>query len=158
MSPESIIEYYQYITRTYPQRFGDYGYPEIITFSVSFQPYVDWPDAERWDLVAHGLSQVAQRLEAAGADFIVIATHTMHLVVEQVQGSVHVPILSPPDVVAGVIVSEGIEAGQIETFLAARGFSQVRNVTGADLHARYFKGMNARRKVNTGYAIATGIV
>jgi len=109
MSPESTVEYYQYITRTYTQRFGDYGYPEIIIFSVSFQPYVDWPNAERWDLVTQGLSQAAQRLEAAGADFIVIATNTMHLVVEQVQASVHVPILSLPDVVADAIQSKGIK-------------------------------------------------
>ena len=27
MSPESTIEYYQYITRAYTERFGDYGYP-----------------------------------------------------------------------------------------------------------------------------------
>jgi O-methyltransferase involved in polyketide biosynthesis len=56
------------------------------------------------------------------------------------------------------VLSFGIEEGQIEPFLAARGFSQVRNVTGADLHERYFKGKNARRKVNAGYAIAIGIV
>jgi methyltransferase (TIGR00027 family) len=56
------------------------------------------------------------------------------------------------------VLGFGIEEGQIEPFLAARGFSQVRNVTGADLHERYFKGKNARRKVNAGYAIAIGIV
>ena len=56
------------------------------------------------------------------------------------------------------VLGFGIEEGQIEPFLAARGFSQVRNVTGANLHERYFKGKNARRKVNAGYAIAIGIV
>lgn len=56
------------------------------------------------------------------------------------------------------VLSFGIEEGQIEPFLRARGFSQVRHVTGADLHERYFTGKNAWRKVNVGYAIATGIV
>jgi aspartate racemase len=110
MSPESTIEYYQYITRTYTQRFGDYGYPEIIIYSVSFQPYVDWPNEERWDLVAQGLSQAAQRLEAAGADFILIATNTMHLVLDQVQANVHIPILSLPNVVAEAILAKGIKS------------------------------------------------
>jgi len=109
MSPESTVEYYQYITRTYTQRFGDYGYPEIIIYSVSFQPYVDWPNGERWDLVAQGLSQAAQRLQAAGADFIVIATNTMHLVLDQVQASVHIPILSLLDVVAEASLAKGIK-------------------------------------------------
>jgi len=109
MSPESTAEYYEYITRTYTERFGDYGYPEIVIYSVSFQPYVDWPKEDRWDLVAQGLSEAAGRLEAAGADFIVIATNTMHLVFDQVQASVNVPMLSLLDVVGEAILSRGMK-------------------------------------------------
>ncbi len=109
MSPESTTEYYEYITRTYTQRFGDYGYPEIIIYSVSFQPYVDWPNAERWDLVAQGLSEAAGKLEAAGADFIIIATNTMHLVFDEVQASVNVPMLSLLDAVGEAILARGLE-------------------------------------------------
>ncbi|MBN1562511.1 MAG: aspartate/glutamate racemase family protein [Anaerolineae bacterium] len=103
MSPESTVEYYQYITRTYTQRFGDYGYPDILIYSVSFQPYVDWPNQDRWDLVAAGLSEAAQQLAKAGADFIIIATNTMHLVFDQVQASVNVPMISLLDAVGDVI-------------------------------------------------------
>jgi aspartate racemase len=109
MSPESTVEYYQYITRAYTERFGDYGYPEIIIYSVSFQPYMDWPQQERWDLVAQGLSEAAQKLEAAGADFIVIATNTMHLVFDQVQASVSVPMLSLLDTVGEAILARGMK-------------------------------------------------
>ncbi len=109
MSPESTVEYYQYITRTYTERFGDYGYPEVIIYSVSFQPYVDWPNQDRWDLVAQGLGEAAQKLEAAGADLIVIATNTMHLVFDQVQANVTVPMLSLLDAVGDAILARGIE-------------------------------------------------
>lgn len=109
MSPESTAAYYEHITRTYTQRFGDYGYPEIIIYSVSFQPYVDWPNAERWDLVAQGLSEAAGKLEAAGADFIIIATNTMHLVFDEVQASVNVPMLSLLDAVGEAILARGLE-------------------------------------------------
>jgi aspartate racemase len=108
MSPESTVEYYQYITHAYTERFGDYGYPEVIIYSVSFQPYVDWPAQDRWDLVAQGLSEAAQRLEAAGADFIAIATNTMHLVFDQVQASVSVPMLSLLDAVGEAILARGM--------------------------------------------------
>jgi O-methyltransferase involved in polyketide biosynthesis len=60
--------------------------------------------------------------------------------------------------ISNEVLNFGIEEGQIERFLAARGFSLVRNVAAADLHGRYFNGKNARRKVNAGYAIATAIV
>jgi len=109
MSPESTIAYYEHITRRYTERFGDYGYPEIIIYSVSFQPYVDWPQQERWDLVAQGLSEAARRLEVAGADFIVIATNTMHLVFEEVQACVQVPMLSLLDAVGEVMLTGGMK-------------------------------------------------
>jgi aspartate racemase len=108
MSPESTVEYYQYITRTYIERFGDHGYPEVIIYSVSFQAYVDWPRENRWDLVTQGLSAAARKLEAAGADFILIATNTMHLVFDEVQANVSVPMLSLLDAVGEAILARGM--------------------------------------------------
>ncbi|MFP4395720.1 MAG: aspartate/glutamate racemase family protein [Anaerolineales bacterium] len=108
MSPESTVAYYEYITRTYTARFGDYGYPEIIIYSVSFQPYVDWPNAGRWDLVAAGLAEAARKLAAAGADFVLIATNTMHKVVDEVRAAVDVPVLSLLDAVGEAILAQGI--------------------------------------------------
>jgi aspartate racemase len=126
MSPESTVEYYLHITRTYTERYGDYAYPEVLMYSVSFQPYVDWPEQDRWDLVARGLSEAARRLEVAGADVIAIATNTMHLVVDQVQASVNVPVLSLLDVVAGAILASGMRTvGLLGTrFTMEKGFYQ----------------------------------
>ena len=108
MSPESTVAYYECITRTYTERFGDYGYPEVLIYSVSFQPYVDWPNQDRWDLVADGLSQAAQKLVVAGADLILIATNTMHLVFDEVQARVEVPMISLLDATAEAIRSRGL--------------------------------------------------
>jgi len=126
MSPESTAAYYQYITRAYTERFGNYGYPEIIIYSVRFQSYVDWPQQDRWDLVAQGLGEAAQKLEAAGADFIVIATNTMHLVFDQVKASVSVPMLSLLDAVSEAIQARGIKTvGLLGTkFTMEKGFYQ----------------------------------
>jgi aspartate racemase len=109
MSPESTVMYYEYITRSYTERFGDYDYPEIIIYSVSFQTYVDWPRAERWDLVAEGLSEAARALTAAGADVILIATNTMHIVFDQVAVSIDVPMLSLLDAVGETINGRGMK-------------------------------------------------
>ncbi|MBN1681884.1 MAG: aspartate/glutamate racemase family protein [Anaerolineae bacterium] len=108
MSPESTIEYYQTITHQYTDRFGDYGYPEILIYSVSFQAYVDWPNQGRWDLVAQDLGRAAQQLEAAGADFILIATNTMHIVFDDVQAAVNVPMLNLLTTVADAIAAQGL--------------------------------------------------
>ena len=116
MSPESTITYYQTITHLYTARFGDHGYPEILIYSVSFQDYVDWPTAGRWDLVAAGLTRAAGQLEKAGADFILIATNTMHLVVEEVRAGISIPVLSLLDVVGAALAAQGIQtAGLLGT-------------------------------------------
>jgi aspartate racemase len=108
MSPESTVEYYQVITRTYTARFGDHGYPPVIIYGVSFQQYVDWSKQGRWDRVARGLRHAAQQLEAAGADMIIIATNTMHIVFDEVQASVDVPMLSLLDAVGEAVRVRGM--------------------------------------------------
>jgi aspartate racemase len=109
MSPESTVAYYEYITRTYTERYGDYGYPEILIYSVSFQPYVDWPNQDRWDLVARGLTEAGRKLVAAGAEVILIATNTMHHVFEEVQAGIGVPMLSLLDATAEAILARGLQ-------------------------------------------------
>jgi aspartate racemase len=109
MSPESTVEYYQYITRTYTERYGDYGYPEVLIYSVSFQSYAEWSEQGHWNLIAHGLSNAARGLEAAGADFLLIATNTMHLVIDEVRASVGIPVLSLLDAVGDAIQEMGLE-------------------------------------------------
>ena len=108
MSPESTAEYYLHITRRFVERFGDYGYPEIVIHSVSFQDYVDWPAAGRWDLVADGLVEGAKILESAGADFLVLATNTMHSVLPIIEPRIQIPVLSLPEVVADAIEACGL--------------------------------------------------
>jgi aspartate racemase len=109
MSPESTAEYYLLIVRSYRERYGDHGYPQIIIHSVSFQPYIDWPEQGRWDLVAQGLSEAAGRLVRAGAELIVIATNTMHKVIGEVQSSIGVPIINLLDVVSEQILARGMD-------------------------------------------------
>jgi len=109
MSLESTAEYYLHITRRYVERFGTYAYPEIVIHSVSFQPYVDWPAAGRWDLVAEGLIEGANLLAVAGADFLVMATNTMHRVLPDIEAHVGIPILSLPRVVGEAIEARGLQ-------------------------------------------------
>ncbi len=110
LSPESTVEYYKHIFRSYVERFGDHSYPEVLIYSVSFQQYAVWPEEERWDLIAEGLTEVGRKLEAAGADFLLIGANTMHMVLDQVRAGVGVPVLSMLDAVA-----EAIQAKEFST-------------------------------------------
>ena len=41
LGPESTVAYYEYITRKYYEKYGNYRYPEIIIYSVSFEEFID---------------------------------------------------------------------------------------------------------------------
>jgi len=107
MSPESTTLYYEHITRTYTARFGNYGYPEILIYSVNFQKYVDWQHSGQWPEAARDMADVLERLHGAGADFGLIATNTMHIVFEEVQRAVHMPLISIVQATAESILAAG---------------------------------------------------
>ena len=110
MSPESTTLYYEHITRTYTAQFGDYGYPEILIYSVNFQKIVDWQDSGHWDEAAQSMAEALERLHGAGADFGLIATNTMHIVFDEVQRAVHMPLLSIIQATADAIVAAGLRS------------------------------------------------
>jgi len=107
MSPESTIHYYEQIVHDYIEQFGTHGYPEVIIYSVTFEPYIRWQEAGDWDIMAKDMIKACKGLEAAGADFVIIATNTMHKVVDEVQSEINIPIVSMLDVVAKAILEQG---------------------------------------------------
>jgi len=99
-SPESTIEYYRRITREVTRRFGDFGYPEILIYSVTFQRFVEWMHAGDWCALATGVARGIETLAAAGAEVGLIATNTFHKVHDEVAASSPIPLVSILDVVA----------------------------------------------------------
>ncbi len=51
-----------------------------------------------------------------------------------------------------------VPEGKAKEFLEQRGFINIKDVSGEDLHGRYFTGSNAKRKVAWGYGIVSGEV
>jgi len=108
LSPESTISYYQYLVRRYQELFGDHGYPEIVIYSVNFQSYVNWTRHDKWEPVAEDLTRAITRLQAAGADFAVIACNMVHFVFDQVQERAAIPLINIIDATAEAIRDAGI--------------------------------------------------
>ncbi len=109
LSPESTITYYEYITRTYRDRFGDHGYPEILIYSLSFQEFMDWMKEGRWDLITDKIVEGISRLHKGGADFGLIATNTMHAVFDEVEKRSPMPLISIIDATADEVKKEHIK-------------------------------------------------
>ena len=110
MSPESTALYYEHITRSYTAQYGDYGYPEVLIYSVNFQKFVDWQRHGQWHEAAREMAGALERLRLAGADFGLIATNTMHFVFDEVQQAVQMPLLSIVDATAEAILRAGLKS------------------------------------------------
>jgi aspartate racemase len=108
MSPESTVVYYERIVHEYIRRYGDHGYPEILIYSVTFQPYIEMMRSGDWDGIARGLSDAAKALVAAGAELLGIATNSMHIVIEQVKTAVDAQFVSILDAVGAEISRRGL--------------------------------------------------
>lgn len=121
MSPESTVVYYEHITRSYTQRFGDYGYPEILIYGVNFQKFVEWQRSGQWTEAAAEMASALESLRRAGADFGLIATNTMHIVFDEVQRAVGMPLLNIIDATAEAILAAGLHrAGLLGTVFTMR--------------------------------------
>lgn len=108
MSPESTITYYRHIVRRHQAEFGDHGYPRIVIASVSFQQYIDWQHQGNWNRIAEHLAQEFDSLSAAGADFAVLATNTMHKILPQIDSPI--PVLNVLDAVSRFAKAKDIKS------------------------------------------------
>jgi aspartate racemase len=105
-TPESTVSYYLHITREYTRRHGDFGFPEIIIRSISFQQFMEWSQAGEWDLLTEKIVEVFDSLEAAGADFGMLTANTLHVIFDQVAGRTSLPLLSIVDVTVETVSEE----------------------------------------------------
>ena len=108
MSWESTVTYYQLINETVKQELGGLHSAKILLYSVDFAQIEEYQANSQWDKSADALAGVAENLEKAGADFIVICTNTMHKVVPQIKEKIHIPILHIAEATAEALKEVGI--------------------------------------------------
>lgn len=108
MSWESTVTYYQLLNETIKKELGGLHSAKILLYSVDFAEIEEYQAKGQWDKSAGVLSQVAENLEKAGADFIVVCTNTMHKVVPQIKEKIHIPILHIAEATAGTLKENGI--------------------------------------------------
>lgn len=107
MSWESSLEYYRILNESVKHRLGGFHSAECVMYSVDFEEIEKLQHQDDWEALGRVMIDVAQKVERAGADFLVICTNTMHQVAEEVQESVRIPLLHIVDVTADAIKITG---------------------------------------------------
>lgn len=109
MSWESTVPYYRIINEEVKHRLGGLHSAKIILYSVEFDEIEKCQSRGNWEKSGDILGKAAQSLEAAGADFILICTNTMHKVAPQIASMIHVPIIHIADATADELQKNQIE-------------------------------------------------
>ncbi|MGF6127298.1 aspartate racemase [Pseudomonas frederiksbergensis] len=107
MSWESSAEYYRLINQQVRDRLGPLRSAQLLMYSVDFGPVEQAQHAGRWDDAAAILVDAARRLEAGGAECVVLCTNTMHKVAGQIQAAIGIPFLHIADPTGQAAVNAG---------------------------------------------------
>jgi aspartate racemase len=108
MSWESTTAYYELINEEIKKRLGGLHSAKCLLYSVDFHEIEACQAKGDWERSGRILADAAKRLEKAGAEFIVIATNTMHKVAPQLQAQINIPILHIADATADRLEEKGI--------------------------------------------------
>ena len=108
VSWESSAEYYRLINQEIKARMGPEHSAEMVMYSLDFQPVAQLEHEENWDELANLLVDAANRLEKAGADFVMVASNTLHKVAVDLQQRIDVPLLHIADAAAEEIKSADV--------------------------------------------------
>lgn len=109
MSWESTELYYRWINEKVKEELGGLNSSKIAMVSVNFEEIEKLQHAGDWEASGNLLAKAAQQIEAAGADFLLICTNTMHKVAPQIQANINIPILHLADATANRIKDAGID-------------------------------------------------
>lgn len=100
MSYESSIHYYERINNQVNEIAGGLTCAKLIIYNVNFEDIRKLMLNNDWDKIGEKLGKIAKILENAGADYIVIATNTMHKLADCVQSQINIPLIHIADCVA----------------------------------------------------------
>jgi aspartate racemase len=108
ISAESTAEYYLRIIRGASSQQEEGPYPEVVIYSLDFQRFTAVEDSDdRAAYIAEIMTGI-RALERAGAEFILMAANSPHVVFDDIQALASVPLLSIVEVTASEAQARGL--------------------------------------------------
>ncbi|MEH7549378.1 aspartate/glutamate racemase family protein [Neobacillus vireti] len=95
LGPEATVDYYQSIIYKFQEKIGSKeDLPELFINSINMYKLFNLlTNGEKQEVINY-LTDAVQKLESVGADFVVMSGNTPHIVFEQIQQKVQVPMIS----------------------------------------------------------------
>jgi aspartate racemase len=108
MSAVSTQIYYRELCNRTRERLGGLHSPELLIRSLDFANIEALQMAGEWERAGEILNREAMALERGNADFIILATNTMHKLADHMMQGVSIPLLHVADATAARIQQQGL--------------------------------------------------
>lgn len=113
MSAASTQTYYHELCRLTRERIGGLHSPELLIRSIDFARIESLQMRGEWAEAGKILNREALALERGGAEFLILATNTMHKLAEEMMQNVDIPLLHIAEATAKCIKEKGLNAPAI---------------------------------------------
>lgn len=107
LSWEATALYYRLLNQAAARELGPHHNARSVVVSVDFAEALALANAGDWDGLAVLLIDAARRTRDAGADMVLLAANTAHIVAEQVAAAIDVPLLHIADVAGAAAQTQG---------------------------------------------------
>ena len=108
MSWESSVHYYRLLNEGVRERMGGLHSARCLLKSMDFEEIAVLQRAGDWDELTRTMIEAAQSLEHAGAEAVLICTNTMHIMANDVQAAIGVPLLHIGEAAGERIAAAGL--------------------------------------------------
>ncbi|MCP3974075.1 MAG: aspartate/glutamate racemase family protein [bacterium] len=108
MSWESSAEYYRIINEEVRRRLGGTHSAKSVMYSVDFHDIETLQHRGDWESATAAMVDAAQRIEAGGGECLLICTNTMHLMADEVQAAISIPLIHIADATAAAVQAAAV--------------------------------------------------
>ncbi len=109
LSWSSTARYYELINQIVQRKMGGLHSATLVIDSLDFAEVARCTTTNDWDCAASQMVGAAKRLEAAGADGLMICANSLHKVTPQILASVNIPLIHIIDEIGARLKADGMK-------------------------------------------------
>ena len=109
LSWPSTIDYYRVINEQINQRLGGMEAGKILIYSFNFGEIRELTLRDDWPAITRHVVDVAKKLQAAGAECLVMAANTMHKIAPEMKAAIDIPLIHIAEVTAKAVQEQEVK-------------------------------------------------
>jgi aspartate racemase len=105
----STLDYYRLLNEMVNERVGGVASAKIYLYSVDFSDIKRFTEQQDWESIADIICPAAKKIQAAGADCLLVCANTMHHIADKIQNNLSIPLIHIAEATAKVVANAGIK-------------------------------------------------